>query len=103
VPYVLGQHDAQMPSAQDTHAIGELRSDRAHEPFGIAVRPWTTRRNLDRRDVRVGQVTDLLRGPRAVRIRCGAEDADVATADLQHEEHVDPLEKSHANIVDTAP
>jgi hypothetical protein len=110
-----------MPLAQDQHAVGELGSDGAHEPFGVTVRPWTTRWDLDRLDAHVGQdgverggelacpvadekpeladpvteihheVADLLGGPFAVRIGGCAEDVDVAGGDFQHEEHVDPL------------
>ena len=52
---VFGEHGVQMPLAQDQHAVGELGSGGEHEPFGVAVRPWATRRNLDRRDAHVSQ------------------------------------------------
>jgi hypothetical protein len=38
----------------------------------------------------------LLGRPWSVRIRGGAEDVDVAAADLEHEEHLDPAECDRA-------
>jgi hypothetical protein len=111
---VPGEHVAQMPLAQDQHAVGELGSHGANEPFGVTVRPGAPRRDLHGRDVDVSQdgsergrelacpvaddkpelvdlitevhheVADLLRGPPAVRIGRRAEDVDVAAADFQH-------------------
>jgi hypothetical protein len=97
-----------------------------HTPFGVAVRPRATRWDSYRRDADVSQdsvegggelagpvadkkpelvdsiteihheVADLLGGPPAVRIGRRADDVDVAAADLQDEEHVDPLEGERA-------
>jgi hypothetical protein len=42
VANVLIEHDAQVPLAEDQHAVGEFGSHGADESFGEAVRPWTT-------------------------------------------------------------
>jgi hypothetical protein len=42
------------------------------------------------------EIAGLLGRPRSVRIRGGVEDVDVAAADLEHEEHVDPAECDRA-------
>jgi len=42
------------------------------------------------------KVADLLRGPPAVRVGGRAENVDLTAADLQHEQHVDPLEGDRA-------
>ncbi|SFR29179.1 hypothetical protein SAMN04488564_117103 [Lentzea waywayandensis] len=110
----------------DEQPVGELASHRADETFGVAVRPRTPRRDLHDIDPSVrengiersgelaGPVTNqksklvgpvvqlheevasLLCGPRAVRVGGGAEDVDVAGADLHHEEHVHPLQRDGA-------
>jgi len=38
------------------------------------------------------QVASLLCGPASVGVGCGAEDVDAAGVDLDHEEHVDPVQ-----------
>jgi hypothetical protein len=115
-----------MPLAQNQHAVGEFGPGGEYEPRGVAVRPWATWRDLDRVDARVSQdgieggreltspvadeesepadsvteihheIADLLRGPPAVRVGRRAEDMDVAAADLQHEQHVDPPDGERA-------
>lgn len=45
VPDVLCEHGPQMPLVEDQHTIGEFGSGCQHEPLGVAVGPWTTRRN----------------------------------------------------------
>src|SRR5687767_363441 len=50
---VHGKHLAQVPLAEDQHPVGDLGSDSQHEAFGEAVRPRTTRRDLDHLDTRV--------------------------------------------------
>ena len=133
VPDVLGEYSVQLQLAQDQHAIGELGSDGEHEPFGVAVRAWAARRDLDCLDAYVSQdgveggrelacpvadekpelvdsvteghreVADLLGGPPAVRIGRHAEDVDVAAVDLEHEEHVDLPDGERAVDVEVDP
>jgi hypothetical protein len=55
VPNIFCEHDMQVPLIEDQHAVGEFGSDRAHEPFGETVRPWTTRRNPDHTDAHIGE------------------------------------------------
>jgi hypothetical protein len=50
---VLGQYPAEVPLAEDQHAVGEFGADGQHEAFGEAVRPWTSWRDLDHLDTRV--------------------------------------------------
>ena len=52
---VLGQHAAEVPLAEDQHAVGDLGPDGQHEAFGEAVRPRTPGRDLDHLDARVRQ------------------------------------------------
>jgi hypothetical protein len=52
---VPGKHPAQVPLPEDQHPVGELGTDRQHEPLGEAVRPRTPRRDLDHLDTRVAQ------------------------------------------------
>ena len=138
VPDVLREHHTQVPLTEDQYAVGEFGSDRADESFGKTIRPRTTRRNLDYANADVSkdsikgraeltgpisdekpelreavaqihhQVADLLRRPPAVRVRGHTQQMHRPASDLQHEQHIDPLErhraihmkKSHASIVD---
>jgi len=43
---VFGERGVEVPLAQDQYAVGEFGSGGEYEPFGVAVRPWTTRRDL---------------------------------------------------------
>ena len=45
-----GKHPTEMPLSVDQHPVGEFGPDGQHEPFGEAVRPRTTRRDLDHLD-----------------------------------------------------
>ena len=115
-----------MSLSEDQHAVGELGADGQHEAFGVAVRARTPRRDLDHLDARIrehrverarvlsGPITDeepeprylfaevhdevagLLRGPRAVRVRGHAQDVQVAVADLEREQHVEPPQRDRA-------
>jgi hypothetical protein len=55
VANVLIEHDAQVPLAEDQHAVGEFGSHGADESFGDAVRPWTTWGNPDHLDTHIGE------------------------------------------------
>jgi hypothetical protein len=44
------ERPAEVPLAEDQHAVGEFGADGQHEPFGEAVRPRTPRRDLDHLD-----------------------------------------------------
>jgi hypothetical protein len=115
-----------MPVAEDQHAVGELGADGQHEAFGVAVRSRTSRRDLDHLDARIrehcvesacvlpGPITDeepeprylfaevheevagLLRGPRSVRVLGHAEDVQLAVADLERDQHVEPPQRFRA-------
>ena len=52
---VLGQDPAEVPLAEDQHAVGQLGADGQHEALGEAVRPRTARRDLDHLDTGIGQ------------------------------------------------
>ena len=52
---VLGQHPAEVPLAEDQHAVGEFGADGQHEAFGEAVRPRAPRRDLDHLDTDIGR------------------------------------------------
>ena len=52
---VFGQDRSQVPLPDDEYAVGEFGSDGAHEPFGVAVRLRTPRRNSHDLDSRVGE------------------------------------------------
>ncbi len=52
---VRGQHPAKVPLSEDQHPVGQLGPHGQHDAFGEAVRPRTTRRDLDHLDARIGQ------------------------------------------------
>ena len=52
---VLGRHAAEVPLAEDQHAVGDLGADGQYEAFGEAVRLRTARRDLDHVDAGIGQ------------------------------------------------
>ena len=115
----LGEDGPQVPFAEDQDAVGEFGSQ--DEAFGEAVRPWTSRWDLDGVDScacqdgvergrelagsvadeepeaggavveRYQQVAGLLGGPGSGRVAGRAEDVHVAVADFQGEEDVDPF------------
>jgi len=117
---IHGKHLAEVPLTEDQHPVGDLGPDRQHEAFREAVRARTPRRDLHHLDTRVrhdrverrrelpGAVTDkepkpgdvvaevhdevagLLGRPRAVRMWGHAQDVQVAIADLEHEQDVEP-------------
>ncbi len=110
-----------VPLAEDQDSVGEFGSGGQHEAFGVAVRPWTVRRDLHGVDPRAGQggverrgelggavsdeeaellgvvvevqqqVAGLLRGPGSGRVAGRSEDVHVAAVDFQGEEHIDPF------------
>jgi hypothetical protein len=49
------QHGPQVSLVDDQESIGHLGSDRADEPFGVAVRPRAARRNLHDLDTSTGK------------------------------------------------
>jgi hypothetical protein len=55
VANVLIEHDAQVPLAEDQHAVGEFGSHGADESFGEAVRPRATWGNPDHLDIHIGE------------------------------------------------
>jgi hypothetical protein len=109
--------------AEDQHAVGEFGSDGPYEAFGEAVRPRAAGRDLDHLDARVRQhrverraeltgpiadeepepgntlaevhheVAGLLGRPGLVRMPGHAQDVQVAIADLEHEQDVDPPQR----------
>src|SRR3979490_2656859 len=115
------KYGPQVPLAEDQDAIGEFGSDGQNESFGEGVRSRTPRRDLDGVDPCAGQdgvercgelagpvggeapkfggaimevlqeVTGLLGGPCSGRVVGRAEDMDVAVADFEEEEDVDPF------------
>ena len=123
---VHGKHPAQVPLAEDQHPVGDLGPHRQHEAFGEAVRPRTPRRDLDHLDARVGQdrverrrelsgpvadeepepggalaevhdeVAGLLGGPGPVGMSGHAQHVQVAVADLEHEQDVEPPQRERA-------
>ena len=123
---VLGQHPAEVPLSEDQHAVGQLGAYGQHEAFGEAVRPRAPRRDLDHLDTGIGQnrvergrelsgavadeepeppdvlaevhdeVAGLLGGPGPVGLRGHAEDVQVAVADLEREQDVEPPQRYRA-------
>jgi len=119
---VPGEHTAQVSLAEDQHPVGDLGADGQREAFREAVCPRTPRRDLDHLDARVRQdrvergrelpgpvadeepepggmfaevhdeVAGLLGGPGSVGVRGHAEDVQVAVADLECEQDVEPPE-----------
>jgi hypothetical protein len=51
---VSGERPAQVSLAEDQRSVGDLGTDGQHEAFGVAVRAWTPRRDLDHLDSCVG-------------------------------------------------
>src|SRR5262249_28871298 len=126
VPDVFRDYHTRVPLTEDQYPVSEFGSDRAYEPFGEAIRLRTTRRNpnyadadisedrVERRGELTGpisdeepeltdaiikihhQIADLLRRPPAIRVRGRAQQVHRPAADLQHEKHVDPLERHRA-------
>ena len=123
---VLREDYTQVPLTEDQHAVGELGSESAYEPFGETVRPRATRRNPDYLDAHIGEngiercgelagpvpdeerefgdaiaevhheAADLLCGPWTVWVCGRAQQVHGSAGDLQHEEHVDPSERHRA-------
>ena len=123
---VPGKHPAQVPLAEDQHPVGDLGPHCQDEAFGEAVRSRTPRRDLDYLDTRVRQdrversreltgpvadeepkpadvlaevhqqVAGLLGGPRPIGMCGHAQDMQVAVADLEHEQHVEPPQRERA-------
>ena len=109
-----------MTLSEDQHTVGDFGSDGQHEAFGEAVRPRTTRRDLDHRDARIrehrvergrelsgpipdeepepsgtlaevhDEVAGLLGSPRPVGMAGHAQNLQVAVSDLEHEQNVEP-------------
>jgi hypothetical protein len=50
---ILGEHPAEVPLAEDQHAVGEFGSDGQHEAFGEAVGSRAAGRDLDHVDARI--------------------------------------------------
>jgi hypothetical protein len=123
VPNIRREHGPQVSLAKDQHTVGEFGSEDPYESFGETVCSRTARRNshhvnagigensVERRGELTGsvsdeepelgeaiakvhdQVTDLLGSPPAIGIRSRAQQVHRPVADLQHEKHVDPLER----------
>ncbi len=123
---VYGQHPAEVSLSEDQHAVGEFDADGQYEAFGEAVRPRAPWRDLDHFDARVRQdcvergrelsgpiadeepepralfvevhdeVAGLLGGPRPVGVRGHAQDVQVAVADLECEQDVEPPQLDRA-------
>src|SRR5919107_4435906 len=123
---VPGEDSLQVPLAEDQDAVGEVGSGGPDEAFGEAVRPQPARRDLHRVDASAGQdgiegggelagavadeepesggavgevhqqVAGLLGGPRSGRMTGCPEYMDVAVADFQGEEDVDPFQGDRA-------
>jgi hypothetical protein len=126
MPTVVREHHTHVPLTGDQYTVGEFGSDRAHEPFSETARPRTPLRNLDDADADISQdsidgrgeltgpISDeepelgdaiakihhqsagLLRRPPTIRVAGRAQQVHRPTADLQHEQHTDPLERHHA-------
>ena len=123
---VLGKGGPQVPFANDQDAVGEFGSDGQDEAFGEAVRSRASGWDLDGVDPGAGeggvergrelagavadekperggpvvevheQVAGLLGGPSSGGVAGRPEDVDVAGADLEGEEHVDPFQGDRA-------
>ena len=52
---ISGEHDAEVSLSEDQHSVGDLGADRQDEAFGVTVRAWTPRRDLDHLDACIGQ------------------------------------------------
>jgi len=120
---VLGQHPAEVPFPEDQHAVGEFGADGQDEAFGEAVRSRAPRRDLDHFDTGIDQyrvergrelsgsvaddepepgnvfaevhhkVAGLLGRPGSVGMAGHAEDVQVAVADLEYEQDVEPSQR----------
>ena len=123
---IPGEHTAQVSLAEDPHSVGDLGSDGHHEAFGLADCARTPWRDLDHLDARVRQdrvegsreltgpiadeepetggmaaevhdeVAGLLRGPGPVPVSGHAQDMQVAVADLEPEQDVEPAQRHRA-------
>jgi hypothetical protein len=123
---VFAKCSAEVLFAEDEHAVGDFGAGGENESFGVGVRPWAAGWDLADGDTGVGedgvegvgelpgpvtdedlellgpvakiheQVAGLLGGPRPVRVGGDAEDVHVAAADLEHEEHVQALQRQRA-------
>ena len=110
-----------MPFPEDQHAVGEFGADGQYEAFGEAVRSRAPRRDLDHFDTGIDQyrvergrelsgsvaddepepgnvfaevhhkVAGLLGRPGSVGMAGHAEDVQVAVADLEYEQDVEPV------------
>jgi hypothetical protein len=128
VPGVLGERALEVAWAEDQHAGGELGAGGEHEPLGVGVGPWTTRRDGEDLDARIGEdgverggelagpvpdeeperlrtraevqqeVAGLLGGPRPVGVGGDAEDVHVPGLDLQREQHVHPPQGHRVDV-----
>jgi len=126
VQRVLVKDTAQVPLAEDQHPIGDLGADRQYEAFGEAVRPRTARRDLHHLDTRVRQdrvercrelpgpipdeepkpgdvvaevhdeVACLLCSPGPVGMPGHTQHVQVAVADLECEQDVEPSQRGRA-------
>ena len=120
------ERSAEVSLAEDQHPVGEFGADGQHEAFGEAVRAWTPWRDLDHLDPCIGQhrvergrelsgpvadeepkpggvvaevhheVAGLLGRPGPVGMRGHAENVQVAVADLEHEQDVEPPQGERA-------
>ena len=123
---VHGKHPAQVSLTEDQHPVGDFGTDGQHEALGEAVRPGTPRRDLHHLNARTGQdrvercrelsgpITDeepepggvftdvhdevagLLGGPGPIGMPGDAKDMQVAVADLEHEQDVQPPQRERA-------
>jgi hypothetical protein len=123
---IPGEHTAQMSLAEDQHPVGDFAADGQDKALGEAVRPRTAWWDLDHLDTGVCQdrverrreltgaiadeepepggavaevrdeVAGLLGGPGSVGMSGDAQDVEVAVADLEHEQDVEPSQGERA-------
>jgi hypothetical protein len=112
--------------AENEHAVGQFGAQGADPAFRDGVGLWAAGRGFDHGDARVGQdrvegvgelagpvadqdiecrgaltqihqeIARSLGGPRAVRVRGDPEQVHVTALQLDHEEHIEPLERDRA-------
>jgi hypothetical protein len=68
VPRVLRQDPGCVMAVVDQDSIGALSADGAHEPFGITIGSWGSRRCLDDCDVLAGEYSVECRGELGVSV-----------------------------------
>jgi hypothetical protein len=132
VPGVLGQDPGGVAFGVDQDTVGALTADGAHEPLGITVRPRSSRRRLDDRDVLApehgveaggelgvsvpdeeaeradpiaqihGQVASGLSDPLPPRMCSRPQDMHPASAHLDHEQYIKPAQEDRVKVEEIA-